>query len=222
MNHKHVHAVVEMVDRYGEKTHKQFEKVEERFNKVEHSLKAVHAIAASEAFRKYDWIKDAPIRNTFGDFRGMVISKRWASIFHIIEKADHILKPIEKVLLVAGIADNIFKARQEIATILASQDSSDFKAARLSAQVSSVLLRTVASGVPASAELLATILGGYCQIAGLAGSKEAIEFAKKLQTMSVSVNTTFEKITDGDKIYLLVNGRITFSKWGHYVLSNDE
>jgi hypothetical protein len=188
MNHKHIHAAVEIADRYAEKG--------------EGSLKTVRAIAASEAFRRYDWIADAPVRNLSGNFRGIVISKRWATVFHFTENA---LKPVERIALVAALADNLFKARQQTAAILGSADSWDTKAARLSTQVSSVMLRTAGGVIPASADLLAMILGGYCQIAGLVGVQRAVDLDQKLKTMAVSFTSKFEKITDGDNIYLFIN-----------------
>ncbi|HEV7676402.1 MAG TPA: hypothetical protein VGQ12_17860 [Candidatus Angelobacter sp.] len=188
MHHKHIHAAVEIADKTADK--------------AEGSLKTVKAISASEAFRRYDWIKNAPVRNTSNNLRGMVISKRWAAVFHFAEDA---LKPVEKIALFAALADNLFKARQQTAAILDSADSWDTKAARLSTQVSSVMLRTAGGAISATADLLATILGGYCQIGELAGIQRATDLDERLKTMAATFNSRFEKITDGDNIYIYIN-----------------
>jgi hypothetical protein len=188
VNHSEIHAAVEIGNHYAEKT--------------EGGLKVARAIAASEAFRKYSWIKNAPIRNVSGNLRGMVVSKRWAIVFHFAEDA---LKPVEKVALVAALAENIAKAHHETEAILNSKESWDLKAARLSTQVSSVMIRTVGGAIPAGAHMLATSLGGYCQIAGLAGSQRALNLGQKLQSLDASFSSMFEKVTDGENINIVIN-----------------
>src|SRR5690349_1209301 len=71
MKHDSVHAVVEVGHNVAKKT--------------EGGLKVVKAVAASEAFRRYNWLKNAPVKNISGNMRGMVVNKRWATVFHFAE-----------------------------------------------------------------------------------------------------------------------------------------
>lgn len=170
--------------------------------KVEAGLKVTRAIAASEAFRKYNWLKNAPIRNVSGNFRGMIVSKRWATIFHFAEDT---LKPVEKVALIAALAENIVKAEHQFGAIMKSRDSSAQKAARMSTQISSIALRTAGGAIPAGAHILALSLGGYCQVAGLLGSQRAFDLDRRLKSLDTKVTSLFDTVTDGEKINIFIN-----------------
>lgn len=193
MNHHDIHAVVEVSSKY--------------LDKFEGSLKAARAISASEAFRKYNWIKNVPVRNVSGNLRGMVVSNRWASVFHFTED---VLKPVEKIAVIAALAENIAKSHHQVDTILKSSEPWDIKAARLSTQVSSVMIRTVAGVIPAGAHVLAMSLGGYCQIAELARSPRAANLDQKLKSLDVSFSSWFDKVTDGNNIYIFINKHLVF------------
>jgi hypothetical protein len=188
LNHHSVHAAIEVAHKYGKG--------------AEGGLKTVRAIAASEAFRKYNWLKNAPVRNVSGNFRGMVISKDWANLYHITED---VLKPAEKVMLLAALAENVVKARHQIDAILESRDPWELKAARLSTQVSSIALRTASGAIPAGAHIIAMSLGGYCQIAGLAGLRSAPKLDQKLKEYDAWVSSWYQKVTDGENISIFIS-----------------
>ena len=191
MNHDAVHAVVEIARMISEK--------------VEAGAKIAKAVSASEAFRKYKWLRNVPKRNVSRNFRGMVVNKRWAVVFHFAEDA---LKPIERIALLAALAENIVKAHDQIDSILDSKDGWDIKAARLSTQVSSIAIRTVGGVVPAGAHVLATSLSGYCQIAGLTGLQGAAKVDLKLKSLDAFVTSSFEKVTDGENISIFINNHL--------------
>lgn len=191
MHHHGVHAVVDIGNRISEK--------------VETVAKIAKAVSASEAFRKYDWLRNAPVRNASGNFRGMVVSKRWATVFNFAEDA---LQPIEKIALLAALAGNIVNAHHRIDSILASKDGWDTKAARLSTQVSSIAIRTVGGILPASAHVLTIALSGYCQIAGLAGSQQAAAMDQKLKAFDAFVTSSFNQVTDGENISIFINNHL--------------
>ena len=173
--------------------------------KVEDGLKTTRAIAASEAFRKYNWLKNVPVKNASGNFRGMVVSQRWATAFDFVQDA---LKPIERIALVAALAENIVNANREIEPILASKDPWEMKAARLSTQVSSIAIRTAGGFIPPGVHMLTLALSGYCQIAGLAGWPGAAKAEKRLRFVDAWVSSTFDKVTDGDNISLFINNHL--------------
>ena len=188
MNHHMIHAVVEVSEKYSET--------------AEAGLKAARAIAATEAFRKYDWLKNVPVRNVSGNFRGMVVNKKWAGVFHFAEDA---LKPVEKLALITGLAANILKASRETEAILKSNDTWDSKASRLSTQVTSLVTRTLAGAIPAGAHMLALSLSGYCQMASLAGLHGAMNLDQKVKLADASLTSGFEKVTDGENMYVFIN-----------------
>jgi hypothetical protein len=187
MNHK-IEAIVEISDAVSGWTDRGF--------------KTAKAIAASEAFRKYSWIKKLPIMNSEGNFRGMVVSSRWATTFHFTEG---VLKPLEKVAVFAALAANLVRAADETDRILASSDSWGLKGSRLSTQVTSVCVRTAFGAIPAGAHVLAISLGGYLQLADLAGLHQANPWNKAVRSLDAYASTTFDTVTDGNNIYLKVN-----------------
>jgi hypothetical protein len=187
MDRKSVHAVIEIINQLGEK--------------AEGGLKTARAIAASEAFRKYNWIKNAPVHNVSGNLRGMVISKRWAVVFDFAESS---LKVVEKVAILAALAQNIAAAHHNFDTVIQSSDRWDSKAARISTQVSSVMIRTVAGSIPAGAELLSTSISGYCQMAELAGVSGANTLDRNLRGLNARFKSQFDKVTDGDNVNLFI------------------
>ena len=145
------HAVVEIVDKAAGGT--------------EGALKAGRVISGSEAFRKYDWIKNIRPANTVGNFRGMVISSRWAVMYNFAETS---LKVVEKVAVFAALAANIYKAKNEFQKIIASSEDWGTKSSRLSTQVSSVSIRTLGGVIPAGTHIIAMSLGGYLGMADIA------------------------------------------------------
>ena len=186
MNHRH--AAVEIAD--------------QALDSTGGALKTFRVIAGSEAFRKYDWIRNVRGLNSAGNFRGMVVSSRWGTAFHFAEES---LKVVEKVAVFAALAANIYKARDEIHGILNSNADWATKSSQLSTQVSSVCLRTVFGVVPAGAHVIAKSIGGYLQLADLAGLHQASRWNKALQSLDASGQATFDRVTDGNNIYLFVN-----------------
>lgn len=198
MGHSQVpHAIVEIT-----------EKADQAIASLSTLNDAVKAISASEAFRKYNWLKSIPVMNAAGDLRGMVVSSRWRTVFQVSGDVGGVL---EKVAVVAGLAVNIVHSWNEIETIYNSQDPWDVKGAKLSSQVSSVAIRTVGGIIPAGFSLLALSMQGYCQAGGVVtGSRfQPQACIAKLKAASSYVNTTFNNVTDGDNIYSFLNVTIT-------------
>jgi len=61
MNSHRTHAAVEIVDHIG--------KGAEKVGTAKDSVRVARAISGSEAFRKYEWLKAAPVNNVVGTFR---------------------------------------------------------------------------------------------------------------------------------------------------------
>lgn len=185
--------------------HTAFEIAESVSGKTESALKSVKAIAASEAFRRYNWLTKVPVRNAVGNLRGMVVSSRWAAAYHITED---VLKPIGDVALIASLAVNLSEASHEISRIVDSNSDWGTKSAQLSSQVSAVSLRTLGGVVPAMTHLLALTLEGYCQIGGLVGIPQVQQSVDKLKEYDTKISSTFQRITDGDNVYCFITNHI--------------
>jgi hypothetical protein len=200
---QHPHAVVEIL-----------QTTDKSLSTADSSLGVLKAISASEAFLKYNWLMDAPVLNAAGDFRGMVVSADWRTVFQISSKAGEV---VGNLAVVAALAVNIVEAKQQIESILNSNDSWDVKGAKLSTQVASISIRTVGGVAPAGVGILTSTLQGYCQLGGIAsgGRFNPQACVSNLAAANTYVNTTFNKITDGNNIYGFLNVTITphVSKW---------
>ena len=210
MHHKQVHGVVEIL-----------ESTSRQDDYVTWGRLAARAVAASEAFRRYDWLKNVPVTNISGGLRGMVVSARWRAAFSILSQDEKALSQFSRVgkvmkgvelfghiAFVAGFAANVLKSLDEIEGILGSNDPWSTKAAKLGPQATSIASRTLAGFVTSGVDLLALSLQGYCQIADAATGNRFIQVGacqRKLQSMDASINSWVDRYTDGDEIYLLVN-----------------
>jgi len=110
-------------------------------NIVDGAAGTLQQISAAEAFRRYSWLKDAPVVNAAGDYRGMVISAEWRTVYvyssSIEDKAGN-------VAILLSIAEELVSSRQQISSIINSSDDRYTKAAKLSAQVSGIASRVLA------------------------------------------------------------------------------
>lgn len=190
------HAVIEIVDT-----------TDRVVGSLSSAAGILKAISASEAFRKYNWIAGSPALNLSGDFRGMVISAKWRTVFNVSSKVGDVLG---NLAVIAALAGNIVNARTEIEQILSSNASADIKAAKISDQVASVAIRTVAGVVPVGYEALSFSLQGYCQIGGLlsGGRFNAQACINNLKSSRAWINTTYQNVTDGNNIYNFINVHI--------------
>jgi hypothetical protein len=117
MNHTHVHAVVEIVDKTGKAT-----------GAVSTSVNVVaKAIAASHAFRKYDWLKNAPVKNTSDNLREMVVNANARIVYDFSVKYG---SKIEKFNTFATVATALADSADEILDIIQSKDTWDIKSAK--------------------------------------------------------------------------------------------
>ena len=132
----------------------------------------------------------------------MVVSKNWATIYHVSEE---VLRPLEKVALIAGLAENTYKSWGEMERIYKSDLNPWQKAEQLSAQVSSVIIRTLGSGVTGGAHVLAKSASGYLQLGDLLGVPHANQLNAKLLNLDKRFESGFEKVTDGHNINYLVH-----------------
>src|SRR6266700_2424907 len=115
MHTKQVHSVLEIVD------------------KLDTPVTAVNAIAGYEAFRKFDWLRSVPVKNAAGNFRGMVLSGRWRTVFEISDAA-------ADFTALAGFALNVANSAYEIERIWKSNEPWGIKGSRLATQASAIAM----------------------------------------------------------------------------------
>jgi hypothetical protein len=191
MPSKGIHAAVEIAETTG--------KVADRAETV---AKTASVIALPLAFRKYSWLHNKPLMNTVGDLRGIVINARARSVYEFAIKGQHLAANISTF---ATIASALLSVYDESAEIVASKDDYGIKAAKLSAQVTSVSLQVITGSliVPEVLTLTHAISSG-CQFA-------ANWFPNQRQTLtnvqqfandySTGITTTVQTFTDGKNIY---------------------
>jgi hypothetical protein len=173
MDHRHhhhrAHAVVEIVHHSLHAT----EAGAEIVDRGEKTVRVAKAISGTEAFRKYNWLKGLPVKNVSGNFRGMVVSRRFRAIFDFsekyLEKTEKLNAWAARILLVAGMAHNLEKTMPEIERILASKQDWATKSGKLGPQVTSIMTRTLYELVAGPVRTLASsmIAQGYCGIGDL-------------------------------------------------------
>lgn len=163
-------------------------------------LIAARAVAGFEAYRKYDWIRNAPILNDAGTLKGMVVSARWAAVFHFADKSVDVTN---KVALFASLGTNIARSFGDVESIVGSNDPWNLKGARLADQVASICLRTVGGKALGSMDLAAQLMSSSLSLAGRAGLPGAPSLARKITNLDRRVDAWFNTMTDGNNIYLL-------------------
>lgn len=159
MNSNHTahyhHPVVEILD-----------KTSEKLDHAHHAITAFKAIAGTRAFREYRWLNDVRIANKSGNFRGMVVSARWRTLFDYSSEAEDVLKNIGTF---ATFAANVAEMGHHFETIWNSRDPMSMKGLRFAAAAGTAAERTLAGGTVSGVHLIYKSLEGWCMIAGLAG-----------------------------------------------------
>jgi hypothetical protein len=158
----------------------------------------VKPISASEAFREYNWLAGAPVLNSSGNLRGMIVSKQLRTVYIISESAGEYLG-------LAAMLFEIAKQMSRMQQIWNSNMGADEKAPRLLLIGSSAILRSVVSVVPTAVHLVAKSLEGYCYIAALvSGSSKPVELANQLNSADVEINEIHQQLWDGENWYTVI------------------
>src|ERR1035441_652423 len=100
----------------------------------------VRMISALEAYRRFSWIMDAPVLNAAGNYRGMVISAQWKTVYVY---SSSVADKAQNIAILLSVADELMKSRQQITAIVNGNDDGYTKAAKLSSQVSGIALRVL-------------------------------------------------------------------------------
>lgn len=195
MNHTHVHAVVEIVDKTGKAT-----------GAASTGVNVVaKAIAASHAFRKYDWLKNAPIKNTSDNLRGMVVNANARIVYDFAVKYG---SKIERFNTFATVATALIDSAEETLDILQSKDSSDIKVAKLGTQATAVAMNVLTGVVTGPAQILLLSMQGYCNIVDIARGERIGTCGRTLKAIDAVIESSAKQVSDGKNIYTFVNTTI--------------
>jgi hypothetical protein len=121
--------------------------VKKAVDKTGKAAKGFARISALLAFRKFDWLKEAPILNKSGNLRGIVVNAQARTVYTYTGKA---AKVAGDVVIVITLAQEIYKSRDEAKSIIDSDDDTATKVGKTSAMVSGICIRTL-SAIPLGA-----------------------------------------------------------------------
>lgn len=162
----------------------------------------VRPISASEAFRRYSWLKSQPALNKSGNLRGMVINARMRTVYMISEKAG------KKIAVVAALVE-ICKEMKRIEIVLKSDKDATEKTSRILLLGSAALLRSVTSIVPTAVNLLSMSAQGYAELYSLAtGSPSGKELSAKIGQFDKQVTMIHQKQWDGETWYNMIEATV--------------
>jgi len=88
-----------------------------------YAINGFRAITGLQGFRSYSWMTDTAATNVVGDFRGMVVSARWASAYNVISP---IAKVAGNVATLAALAGNIMDMAPQFKQQQRGQSAADF------------------------------------------------------------------------------------------------
>jgi hypothetical protein len=134
---------------------------------VSYAANGFRAITGLQAFRTYDWMTDTAAVSAAGNFRGMVLSARWASAYRVFGSAANI---IGNVATVASIASNLIDLAPEFEKVYKSKDSAVVKSQKYSLLTSIVAQKTLAGIVTGGVHLIyLPIIAGCGAVANAGG-----------------------------------------------------
>ena len=166
---------------------------------------AIAPISAVRAFREYNWIAGAPVLNSAGNLRGMVISKTARTVWNISSKGGDWVG-------LAGIVIELAKEIDRMQRVWSSPNLSvNDKGPMLLCLGSAAILRGVASVVPTAVHLAALSASGYLDVAGaVSGSNKPLALADQLQKGDQWVTSTFNAQWDGANWYTFISQHLVF------------
>lgn len=112
-------------------------------------------ISGSQAFRSYNWLTNAPARNTFGNFRGMVVSGNAKTAFVFVSKVGDYTS---NVAAFAVLVEELKTMSRNIENIAGGNGTKAEVASRISAEISALCSRVVLKVELGLASLLSYVL----------------------------------------------------------------
>jgi hypothetical protein len=118
---------------------------------ADYTAKGFRAVTGMQAFRSYSWMTDVRALNEAGNFRGMVVSARWATAYNVVSKAGDV---VGTVATVASIASNAMQMAPQFEEVYRSNDNATIKGLRYVSLSGTVAQRTLAGIVTGGVHLI--------------------------------------------------------------------
>jgi hypothetical protein len=198
--HKHHGTGLDAAIEIGENLHQGAEKVH---GKLETGNKAFKFYSGVGAFRKYSWIRNAPIANSAGNFRGMVINSRWKAVYNVTLENAEKLEKAGQYLAIAGVALDIVKQHERISSIMNSRMDNAEKAQHLIALGSMAVFNMVGSPIPLAAHAIAVPLARACNF-----FQSTQSFAENVTLMDAAVQTSYKQLMDSENVVHYINAHL--------------
>lgn len=165
---------------------------------VSYTLNGFRAFTGLQSFRSYDWMTDVAATNVAGNFRGMVVSARWATAYNVISST---AKVFENVATVASLAATVMDMSGEFEKVYRSKDSAVVKAQKYSLLTSIVAQKTLAGIVTGPVHLFYQSLILGCDAVAKSGGNSTVTSAANVCSLVVNkadviVESTVNYITD--------------------------
>ena len=186
------HPVIELIHRQ----HKPAEWASHHLDQADVGRTGLQIVMGGRAYREYNALSNTVGLNKAGNFRGMVVSARWKTLFR---HTSHIGEYMENIGYLAALAAGIAESAPKMEKILRSSDSATLKGMHITATAGTIAQRALAGAVPAGAHMIYRSLEGWCMVAALAGGKTelvASQCIKTLHDADTLVQTTFQTLTD--------------------------
>lgn len=179
--------------------------------------KYVSLVSATQAFRRttvafdsdgFPWFDLHKARNIAGDFRGIVRSKKWATIVDVTTDTGKLLASAG---VFASFLAQLGQFKSNIDRITSSSASPEDKGAQICTEVSSILFRTAASGALGGVHLFAIAIENAARLADNAsgGRLNGLRrFGENVSKGDGLLETTFDKITDGHNMYTFIQAHV--------------
>ena len=176
---------------YIEIVHDSAEKTEKGFNTVK-------LITATQAFRKYDWLRKIPVKNFKGNLRGMVISGKWRTVYEVTSDMKEIAG---NIVLLTAFAGSLLEERRRIEKIWNSQDDGFLKGLQFAAIAGTAAERALSGAVTGITSLLFLSLQGYGMMGEFSPKTASYSQAcvKYLRDADASVKSWVQTWTDTEK-----------------------
>jgi hypothetical protein len=118
---------------------------------VSYAANGFRALTGVRAFNRYMWMTDTRTVNASGTFRGMVVSTRWATAYHVISP---VANAVGNISTVASIAANALDLAPQFEAIRQSADGPATKSLRYASLAGTVAQRTLAGIITSGVHLI--------------------------------------------------------------------
>lgn len=170
---------------------------------ADNSSTVLQRISGSQAFRKYNWLLNSPARNTFGNFRGMVVSGNARTVFIFVSKVGDVASNLGAFSLLVAELKSI---NRNMVNIASSNSSQAEMTSRISADVSALCSRVALKVKLGLASILASVLAAnrylnpICSL-NTQGIADTAAAAADLKTWLTRMNTKIDEVVTGENYY---------------------